>query len=201
MLGFQEYFTRASDFVSKAPSEVIVSPCWGRVEALSEISEDGMIPGKSVFGRRHFISLSNMIKTDSLRSPFLSGMYIKIYLAQWDPHGVSAPASGTVLSIVHERGRSLPLLLMKGADLTNEKSHILFRSVHGFPILVSMIGSFLVRSNHVVCNEGETCERGQAVGSFRLGSTVVLLFPKNSVQALCKVQEKVKLGDPIAICK
>jgi phosphatidylserine decarboxylase len=200
-LGLQDLFVRPALVTSEAPADVLLSPSWGKVQEIAAVSADGRIPEKRTLGMPRFVELASMVSSEEMRAPFASGLFIKIYLAQWDPHGVAAPASGTVQSLVYEEGRSLPLVFLREADVTNEKTHILLSTRHGFPLLLSMIGSFLVRSTHVLYRQGDSCERGEMLGYFTLGSTVILLFPDGAVQPLCEVGEKLKLGEPIALCK
>ncbi|MBI4532060.1 MAG: phosphatidylserine decarboxylase, partial [Candidatus Latescibacteria bacterium] len=147
-LHLQELFVRADLCPQEFPyaEHVVVSPARSFIERIAEIGEDGIIPEKSLFGRQRYINLQQLVRDKATLETFTGGLYIKQYLAPWDPHAVIFPTACVVDRLVLDKGKALPLLFMKGGDVKNERLSAFLRSDHGPLIAMIMVGSFLVKS-------------------------------------------------------
>ena len=198
-LGLQDLFLRSRvHSPGRYPDDVVVSPVRAKIEKISPIQENGLIQEKNLLGRPRFINLWELLNQGEWSDSFVGGTYIKQYLAQWDPHYVISPTGGYVVDQISEAGRALPIFLMRRADLKNERYTLFIQTEHGFRIGLIMIGSWLVKSLTINCKPNRRYFRGERLGHFRLGSSVVLIFPKHAIALLCKEGEKIEYGEPIA---
>lgn len=198
LFGLNAVFTRHPALpLAGLPHDVLVSPAEGRLDRLSAIDREGRFEEKPCLGRRRRLQLSDLRLPESFRDLFLNGLYLKIYLAPWDRHGVVCPSRAQVVREDRVVGRSLPLVFMPSADLQNQKRGMLLKTPEGVYYYLMMIGSFMVDSLRVLVRAEQNLATGQRVGEFRLGSSVVLLFPPNRVVPLRQEGEKLRPGEPL----
>jgi len=138
---------------------------------------------------------------------FRDGSYLTVYLAPPDYHRVHMPVTGTLTEMVHVPGRIFSVgpataEAVSGLLARNERVVALFRTQAG-PMALILVGAMLVASIQVrwhgtVTPAGKggirhwsyprsgrdtwTLQRGQEVGRFRLGSTVIALFPAATIR-------------------
>lgn len=182
----------------RVPADVVISPARSFIDRVAEIGSDGVIPEKSIFGRQRHIHLQQLMSDEGFLGQFPGGLYVKQYLAPWDPHAVVFPTACLLERLVHEDGKALPLLFMKGGDVQNERLSAFIRTDQGMPIVMILVGSFLVRSVNTICHVGEHYDRSTRFGHFFMGSSIILLFPRLAAQPLCREGTKVEYGSPIA---
>ncbi len=136
----------------------------------------------------------------ALAAQFSHGAFATLYLSPRDYHRVHMPCDGRLLRMIHVPGalfsvnpttaRGVPGLFAR-----NERVVCVFDTAHG-PMVLALVGATIVGSMatvwHGVVNPrrgqtvhewqyaaGEvTLARGDEMGRFLLGSTVVLLFPE-----------------------
>lgn len=197
-LGLQELFYRECLIQDKEPSEVIISPCRSKVAAVARIESDGRIPEKKSFGRRNYFFLNDLVRKEEAAKEFFGGQYINLYLSPWDYHFLIFPSSGKVVSSFYQDGINLPVVAWGGAIFKNSKLVTVIESPLGFRYGLVMIASWMVAGLDPRFQLETPYARGDVFGRFRIGSTVVLLFPPNSVEVLCRVGQKIELGSPIA---
>ena len=138
---------------------------------------------------------------------FAGGGYAPLYLSPRDYHRIHAPVAGRVASVRRRRGRLLPVNdlsvpFVKDLFATNERVIVSMETEAG-PVAVVMVGAtnvgrislaFEVAPAQRRTDWDWTPERdirlakGEELGRFELGSTVILLFG----------QERVAL-DPFAV--
>ena len=146
-----------------------------------------------------------------------------LYLSPADYHHVHAPASLAISERVHVPGRLLPVLEayaahVKGLFTLNERVVLAGDWPYG-SFALGMVGAYnvgsirvqgdSVRTNlpHELLYEGHVHRRvfekpweaaqGERVGTFALGSTVVLAFEAREFEWVVKPGEKVKMGQPL----
>lgn len=146
-----------------------------------------------------------------------------LYLSPADYHHVHAPASLAISERVHVPGRLLPVLEayaahVKGLFTLNERVVLAGDWPYG-SFALGMVGAYnvgsirvqgdSVRTNlpHELLYEGHVHRRvfekpweaaqGERVGTFALGSTVVLAFEAPQFTWLVQPGEKVRVGQPI----
>ena len=197
LLGIQAVFTRHRPLeLSGVPGDVLVSPAEARVDKISRVDRDGAFDEKPVLGRPRRVNLSDLRLPGEARDLFRNGLYLKLYLAPWDRHVVVSPCDGEVVAEQRVHARSLPLVFVPSSDLQNKKHGVLVRTPHGMLYLL-MIGSFMVDSLKMEVRSGDRVARGERVGEFRLGSSVVVLLPPGRAEPLVLEDSKVRLGEPL----
>ncbi len=193
---FNEFFTRALRSGARPLADAdLLCPIDG------EISQFGAIAGDQIFqAKGHRYSTTALLGGDAvLARQFENGSFATLYLSPKDYHRVHMPCEGRLRRMVHVPGalfsvnpttaRGVPGLFAR-----NERVVCAFDSVHG-PFVLVLVGATIVGSIATVWHgpvnaprvarvrdwhyfDGRvTLQRGEEMGRFSLGSTVVLLFP------------------------
>lgn len=207
-----DFFTRALRPgvrpVDAAP-EAVVSPVDGKVYTV------GTVRGGTFEQSPGFAS--SVAELCGGEHPFEGGAYAVIYLSPRDYHRVHTPREGIVRRFSYLPGRLWPVF-----PAATRKIHDLFarneRVVTWLDtdlgeVVVAMIGAFGVGRMRVVytelvSNEGKPATTGhispplalgraEELGRFEMGSTVILLFPKDTVRWTVTPGQPVKLGQRI----
>ncbi len=212
---FNEFFTRR--LVPEArpvdpDPDVVVSPSDGRVMAVGTVSQ-----GLALQAKGRFYPVSRLLGDKELCRSFEGGPYATIYLSPRDYHRVHVPCDGEVVEVRHLPGR-LYTVAPRAADLIgellprNERVHVVMRTPWG-TILVSMVGAtgvgrmtiaFADLTSNIRGGEGARvlrvdppvpARKGDDLGAFNVGSTVVLLLPPGPWEVLSpRVGEPVRMG-------
>lgn len=212
---FNEFFTRR--LVPEArpvdpDPRVVVSPSDGRVMAVGTVSQ-----GLALQAKGRFYPVSRLLGDEGLCGSFEGGPYATIYLSPRDYHRVHVPCDGDVVEVRHLPGR-LYTVAPRAADLIgellprNERIHAVMRTRFG-TVLVSMVGATGVGRMTIAFADLTSNLRGPGVarflrldppvparkgddlGAFNVGSTVVLLLPPGPWEVLCpKAGEPVRMG-------
>lgn len=212
---FNEFFTRRlvpnARPVDQDP-EVVVSPSDGRVMAVGVVSDGLALQAKG----RHY-PVARFLGDAGLSQVFEGGPFVTIYLSPRDYHRVHVPCDGEVQEVRHLPGR-LYTVASRAADLIeellprNERIHTLMSTRFG-PVLVSMVGAtgvgritlaFSDIASNLKNSEVARCLRpdpsvsvrkGDDLGAFNVGSTVVLLLPPGPWEVLCpEAGQCVRMG-------
>ena len=193
---FNDFFTRAlKPGMRPIADAALVSPVDGA------ISQFGDIQGEQVFqAKGHHYSATALVGGDSaLASRFTDGSFATLYLSPRDYHRIHMPCDGRLMRMIHVPGdlfsvnpataRGVPGLFAR-----NERVVCVFEAAHG-PFVLVLVGATIVGSMatvwHGVVNpprvgqvrewryddERIALRRGEEMGRFLLGSTVVMLFP------------------------
>jgi phosphatidylserine decarboxylase len=191
---FNQFFTRALRPgvrpVAKA-ADVLVSPCDARVYTQGALGEDGRID--QVKGRTY--TVSELLDSAQRAEGFARGFQATLYLSPAMYHRVHWPVDGTIVGWRHIPGRLYPVnaLAVRRVDrlfAVNERVAIYLESGFG-PLAVVMVGATNVGRisltfDSLLTNTGKPggfcvpaepipVRRGDELGAFNLGSTVVLL--------------------------
>ncbi|MFK8053094.1 MAG: archaetidylserine decarboxylase [Woeseiaceae bacterium] len=214
-----EFFTRelkpgARD-LSATPDDALMSPCDGAISECGRIENGSLIQAK---GFRY--SVAELLQDDGLAPYFDGGLFMTIYLAPYDYHRVHFPVAGTI-----ERERHIPgkLFSVNGATAAavprlfarNERREFIIGNETSKTALV-MVGALNVGSistpwetSPLVAGSKDDVttlpavdndfQRGDLLGWFNMGSTVILLLPKSetSWRDDLKAGDKVRLGQPL----
>lgn len=197
--------------------DAIVSPCDGTI-AESGIAGGGrMIQAKGIDYR-----LQSLIPDRDAAERFEGGAYLTIYLAPRDYHRVHFPAEGHVTGFQHVPGAVFPVNRLASQNIgglfTINERLITFQSSPVGEIACVMVAATGVGNMSVTYDAVETrregrgrpgprvsysaprsVKRGEELGAFHLGSTVILLFEPGRVKLLpMAVGQGVHLGEPIA---
>lgn len=214
---FNDFFTRALKDGARpidSDPDSIVSPADGAISQLGHIDHGRIFQAK---GRGY--SLTTLLGGDLDRAaPFVNGQFATIYLSPRDYHRVHMPISGVLRETVYIPGDlySVNQTTAEGVDelfARNERLVALFDTEAG-PMAMVLVGAMIVSGIEVVW-QGKvaplprqplvlnrqlptpvTLAKGDEMGRFRLGSTVILLFGKDVMTWLpeLKAESAVKMG-------
>jgi phosphatidylserine decarboxylase len=173
----------------------IVAPCDGAVGASGVIDRDELYQAK---GKPY--SLTELVASAELAAALDGGSYLTIYLSPRDYHRVHAPVEGELEAWHHVPGALLPVNEWFTSHVPrlfarNERVVVRLATPHGTVVLVFVaavgVGNIALR-----CDDSEelapvppqasrswrdagglALARGDALGAFHLGSTIVALFP------------------------
>ena len=218
---FNDFFTRSlrPGFRPIANSD-IVSPADGVVSQFGFIDRESLVQAK---GR--FFLLSELLGFDEKTSQqdFEDGAFLTIYLSPRDYHRFHMPVSGSVLSTCYVPGKLFSVNDVTARNLDNlyvrnERYIVNFSGAHGRFAMVA-VGAMIVAGIETVWSGTvassrlvpESCnyqypekrihlDKGEEVGRFKFGSTVILLFPKDSINwdEDLRLGQSIKMGEPIA---
>ncbi len=201
---FNEFFTRelAADARPLDPDPgALLSPCDGRISQCGRITSDRLIQAKG-----HHYSVRSLLAGDPAAAEFNNGFFHTIYLSPRDYHRVHMPLTGRLQRMIHVPGRLFsvsPATVRQVPNLfaRNERVISLFETSHGTMALV-LVGAMMVGSMQTVWSGVVTppygrkitrgdwsrrdieLARGQEMGRFNMGSTVILLLPPTAVSSL-----------------
>ena len=198
---FNEFFTRAlrPDARPLAAADY-VCPVDGRISQFGAIDDDQIFQAKG-----HNFTTTALVGGDAeLAARFRHGSFANLYLSPKDYHRIHMPCDGRLTRMIYIPGalfsvnpttaRGIPGLFAR-----NERVVCVFESEQG-PFVMTLVGATIVGSMatvwHGVVNaprapalcewnyEGRdiTLKKGEEMGRFLLGSTVVMLFPKDRLQ-------------------
>ncbi|MGV3710224.1 MAG: archaetidylserine decarboxylase [Gemmatimonas sp.] len=193
---FNEFFTRPLKAgIRPIATTDLVCPVDGA------ISQCGPLDGDQVFqAKGHTYSTTQLVGDDtSLASQFTGGSFATIYLSPRDYHRIHMPCDGHLTRMIYVPGKLFsvnPLTAqhVPGLFAINERVVCVFDSAEG-PFVMVLVGATIVGSMstvwHGVVNPPRTASmrewkyepgavslgKGDEMGRFLLGSTVVMLFP------------------------
>ena len=198
---FNDFFTRAlREGVRPLASSSLVCPVDGAVSQCEPMQGDGVLQVKG-----HRYSARALLGGDeALAAAFRDGDAVTIYLSPRDYHRIHMPCAGELKAMVHVPGALFsvnPITVQGVPDLfaRNERVACLFEASFGPFALVlvgaTVVGSMMTSWHGVVtpprrgavktwdyAGQNVRLERGAEMGRFLVGSTVVLLFPRGTVQ-------------------
>jgi phosphatidylserine decarboxylase len=200
---FNDFFTRALKANARPqPSDPlqIVSPADGLISQCGHINEYTLVQAKGIN-----YSLIDLFDGDmSISNIFQGGTFHTIYLAPNNYHRIHMPISGNPLYLRYISGHLFSVNKataknVPGLFCINERAALVFKCHAGFMALVmvgatnvgsiefnfSKTSTFLNRP-HPTFKEGKThsisgrkFSRGEEIGRFNMGSTVIMLTSKN----------------------
>lgn len=219
---FNSFFTRALKPGIRPIDEgtaSITSPADGEISEMGKIEYGRILQAK---GRGY--GLTNLLGGSQERSkPFIDGSFCTIYLSPKDYHRVHMPCAGQLVDAIYIPG-DLYSVNQTTADSVdnlfarNERLVCMFDTDQG-PMAMVLVGAMIVAgietswSGQVApltkaplrifqnqADQSLTLQRGDEMGRFKLGSTVILLFPPNTIDWREKLSagSSVKMGEMIA---
>ena len=198
---FNDFFTRAlrSDARPLAKA-AFICPVDGAISQFGAIKNDQLFQAKG-----HTYSTTALVGGDSvLAAQFQQGEFATLYLSPKDYHRIHMPCDGRLTRMIYVPGdlfsvnpvtaRGVPGLFAR-----NERVVCVFETERG-PFVLTLVGATIVGSMATVWHglvnpprsrdirewtydkEQVLLKQGDEMGRFLLGSTVVMLFPKNALQ-------------------
>lgn len=216
-----DFFTRelspnARPIEGKNNQHTIVSPVDGRVAHVGDIYQGQIFQIKG-----HTYALTDLVSEDYAEA-YKNGQATTIYLAPFDYHRIHMPMNGRLNKARYIPGElnsvSITLLdKIAGLFAKNERVVLEFISDNGQPFLMVLVGAVNVGSIETVfhgeicpnkfdapidldCND-ETLQKGDELGRFNLGSTIIFITPENHHAWQLNHQQKTHLGQTIASLK
>jgi phosphatidylserine decarboxylase len=217
---FNHFFTRGLKPETRpldTRDNVVVSPVDGAVSMVGEIAQQQQLQAKG-----HTYRLVDLLGGDrDYAAAFENGSILNAYLAPIDYHRVHMPISGYLRKMIYVPGKlfsvnpktcqEIPSLFAK-----NERLIAFFETAAG-PMAMVLVGAMIVGRIETVWSGTLTPNRaqgmqtieydnplylkkGEEMGRFQLGSTVIVLFPKGGVTWHSDVREgaSLKMGEGIA---
>ena len=199
---FNEFFTRPLKPGLRPIAQgdnVLCQPVDGRVSQFGDIIGDKVFQAKG-----HDYSLTTLLGgKPELAQCFKGGKFVTIYLAPRDYHRIHMPIAGQLTDTLHVPGELFsvnPLTAQNvpGLFARNERVVTIF-DTHVGKVALVLVGATIVASIETVWSgnitppagkyvqhwqhEGEdiSLDKGEEMGRFKLGSTVVLCFEPNSI--------------------
>lgn len=196
----------------EAGPRVVISPCDGRIAAVGTAIDGALVQAK---GRMY--SLAELVADDDLAARLTGGAYATIYLSPRDYHRVHAPVDARLVRYEYVPGTLWPVnawatARREGLLARNERVviHMISDTLGDFAfVMVGAAGVGNVRLTHAPdsasfrgARERRTIElppgthvaRGDELGAFRLGSTVVMVFPPGKVRLEGEIGQAVQFG-------
>jgi phosphatidylserine decarboxylase len=193
-------FTRNLKVGSRQIGEQPISPVDGTVRTISKINSDHL---EQIKGKDY--SLATLLADETEASNFIDGTIANFYLAPHNYHQIHAPYSGRVTKRVHIPGTLWPvndwsLHSIENLFSINERVVIYFSTPKGKVAVILVgatnVGCISLSFDSLITNQRPwelkkvdtmlfdqtnscTMKAGDKLGTFHLGSTVIVLFDKN----------------------
>ena len=222
---FNQFFIRELKDDARKINEnptALCLPADGRVSQIGHIDDERLLQAKG-----HFFSLSDLLAGDEeLVNTFKNGEFATIYLSPRDYHRVHMPCDATLRKMIYVPGDLFsvnPFLAEHVPNLfaRNERVICIFDTALGPMVQILVCATITASMSTVwagVINPPRTSEvkvwtyqgdnaikltKGQEMGAFQLGSTVINLFPANSVTLAehLEVDVPVRMGEILATLK
>ncbi len=218
---FNDFFTRALLPDARpidTESTALTSPVDGTVSQCGELDDDVLIQAKGRYYTLRELLADDQAAIDAYRG----GSFACIYLAPYNYHRIHMPFDGSALTNTYVPGdlfsvngataRAVPRLFARNERLICE-----FDTDHGRAAMI-LVGALFVGSIQTVhCGEvnppprarkapqqikdgiGRPFSKGEELGRFNMGSTVILLFQRDKLQWSAAMQSgaTVRLGERI----
>lgn len=216
---FNAFFTRALRADARPLHAVpFICPVDGSISQFGRMTDDTIFQAKG-----HQFSATTLLGGDpTLGAHYAHGSFANIYLSPRDYHRIHMPCDGRLLRMIYVPGdlfsvnpitaRGVPNLFAR-----NERVVCVFDTVHGLISMV-LVGATIVGSVatvwHGVVNPPRTkqprewlytdqnirLKKGEEMGRFLLGSTVLVLFPHQalSFNPVWQPAAQVQMGSAMA---
>ncbi|WP_306566958.1 archaetidylserine decarboxylase [Aquabacterium sp.] len=198
---FNEFFSRPLKPGARPLADAhLISPVDGAISQFGPIRRDQIFQAKG-----HDYSTTTLVGGDAqLAQRFDDGYFATLYLSPKDYHRIHMPCDGRLTRMIYVPGdlfsvnpataRGVPGLFAR-----NERVVCVFESEQG-PFVLTLVGATIVGSMatvwHGVVNpprskqvrewryddQSIVLKKGEEMGRFLLGSTVVMLFPKGDLR-------------------
>ena len=200
---FNSFFTRHLNPALRpitTDSKAVASPVDGIISKIGQLKGETILQAK-----KHCYTITDLFGGNSEQAKFFQGgAYFTAYLAPKDYHRIHMPIDGHLLEMMHIPGHLFsvnPFSVQKIPKLfsRNERVVCLFKTQVGLMAVV-IVGAILVGSIDTVWHgtvtpptkraisvwdyreKDITLTQGGELGHFKMGSTVILLFPFHGVR-------------------
>ncbi|WP_031432282.1 archaetidylserine decarboxylase [Methylomarinum vadi] len=217
---FNQFFTRElKEGVRSFPTaaNAVACPADGAVSQAGAIKEGQIFQAKG-----KSFSAVDLLGGDTVRAqPFSDGIFTTIYLSPKNYHRLHMPFTGTLREMIHIPGRLFSVNTattnsVPGLFARNERVACIFDTEAG-PMALVLVGAIFVSSIETVWHgvvtpptiasvrewqyqeNAPVLERGQEMGRFNMGSTIIVLFGNDAIKWEDRLQanQQVRLGEII----
>ncbi len=182
----------------RAGEDIIVSPAECRLREIQPLRAGGEMVGKQGLLRAEHYTFEEIVHGTEMREAFEQGLCFNLYLSPLNLHYLLYPVNLRVLRLRHHPAFCRPICFMKSGEIRNERLVIYAETPQGIPLVIVLVGSFLVSGIECLAEEGGEYLAGELMGGFKLGSTVLLLCPRDCVKPLAQPRDSLFLGEPLA---
>ena len=194
--------------------DTITSPADGVISQAGKISKNKILQAKNVD-----YSLARLVGDTSQAKQYENGLFSTIYLSPKDYHRVHIPADGQLVSTRYIPGELFSVNqqtaeMVPNLFARNERLVCEFKSEQLGHFSVIFVGAMLVAGIETVWSGMEkpgpgavretdysdqsiSFSKGDEIGRFKFGSTVILLFPENSVT----LSKNIKPTNPVNVAE
>ena len=216
---FNEFFTRALKPGMRPIAQAdLICPVDGA------ISQFGRIDTHTIFqAKGHEYTTQALLGGDpTIADPFIDGSFATIYLSPKDYHRIHMPCDGRLTRMIHVPGdlfsvNPVTAQGVPGLWARNERVVCMFEGPRG-PWALVLVGATIVGSMQTVWHglvnpprpgkirewryddKAISLKQGEEMGRFLLGSTVIMVFPKDDIvfNPLWEPARGVRLGEEMA---
>jgi len=213
---FNEFFTRPLHADARPLADAdFICPVDGAISQFGPIERDNIFQAKG-----HSYTTTALVGGDAeLAALFADGSFATLYLSPKDYHRIHMPCAGRLRRMIHVPGdlfsvnpttaRGVPGLFAR-----NERVVCVFDGESG-PFVLTLVGATIVGSMATVWHgmvnpprpgsvrewryddQNITLQQGEEMGRFLLGSTVVMLFRKDTLafNATWQPTKAIRLGE------
>ncbi len=218
---FNDFFVREltpqARPIDSSPTSLI-SPVDGCVSQIGKIHQERLFQAKG-----HHYFLSTLLAGDqAMTETFENGQFATLYLSPKDYHRIHMPVDGVLKKQIYVPGdlyavNPITVENISGVFARNERTIFYFDTPNG-PMVLIMVGAIFVGSmetvwqralitppyeKEIIREEFDTDSisliKGEEMGRFNMGSTVILLFPDNQMTFSKNLMERspVQMGQAI----
>jgi phosphatidylserine decarboxylase len=218
---FNDFFVRELEAGARpidGASDALVSPVDGTISSIGMLRGNGIVQAKGID-----YSIEELLATDiDDARAYLDGAYATIYLAPCNYHRVHAPIDGELVKACYVPGELFSVNAATAARLPglfsrNERLVLHFRTAAG-PAAAILVGAMnvgsistpwsgeirprkrgMVESIDIAAGTASV-GRGDPLGHFNMGSTVIILLPRERCRWRAELDagKTVKMGERIA---
>ena len=211
---FNAFFTRALKPDARPlcqDEDAILCPADGGISHIGQLRGSDVLQAKG----QHYSAFELLGGDAELASHFINGHFATVYLSPRDYHRVHMPVTGTLREMIYVPGKLFSVnqattRQVPGLFARNERAVCIFDTEQG-PVAVILVGAMIVAGIETVFG-GQvtpqpkqitrtrydrttpiTLNRGDELGRFLLGSTVIMLFPEGA----CQWQPGLGIDSPV----
>ena len=202
---FNTFFTRPLKAGARtviSGDDVLACPADGKISQIGDVNKGRLLQAKGY----SFDLLTLLGGSETRAQPFGDSRFVTIYLSPRDYHRVHMPLAGRLRETIYIPGRLFSVSprttrAIQGLFARNERLVCIFDTAIG-PVAVILVGAMFVAGIETVWSgllphskqviehdyaaeqphEEIALERGQEMGRFNMGSTVIVLFPPDRVE-------------------
>ncbi|HPI41625.1 MAG TPA: archaetidylserine decarboxylase [Pseudobdellovibrionaceae bacterium] len=183
-------------------SAEIIHPCDSRIQEHGEViggttqlKEATLLQAKGVS-----YSLNDFSQDSEAAKKWNQGYFVTYYLHPRDYHWAHFPMDGVVTRIKKIPGHLWPVnqwavSWIPNLYIQNARVFIELSTAYG-PVGICMVGAFNVGRISIEVQEGQTVKKGDPLGYFNFGSTVIVLYPSTLYN---KYKNQFSFPDPIRL--